>query len=106
MVVARDHARQVLEVRRELLELDHVVWLNVVPAPHELIEGLLLTLLASQHLGMPLRIVRLAHLLQCYLAARDLLHPLVGVQDRFVAVLVEFAPEVVQQQPVGDLSLG
>ena len=106
MVVARDHARQVLEVRRELLELDHVVWLNVVPAPHELVEGLLLTLLASQHLRMPLRIVRLAHLLQRHLAPRDLLHPLVSVQDRFVAVLVEFPTEVVQQQSVGDLSLG
>lgn len=105
MIVARDHARQVLEVRSELLELDHVIWLYVVPTPYELVEGLLLALLASQHLRMPLRIIDLAHLLEHHLVSGDLLHSFVGVQDGFVTVFVEFPPEVVQQQSVGNLPL-
>lgn len=50
VLVTRDHARKVLEVSCELLQLHHVVRLYIVPAPNKLIECLLLRLLARYHL--------------------------------------------------------
>ena len=47
MIVSGDHAGEVLEVGSELFQLDHVVWFDVVPTPHELIECLLFTLTAG-----------------------------------------------------------
>jgi hypothetical protein len=45
MVISWDHAGKVLEIGRELLELNYVVRFYVVPTPDELVEGLLLALL-------------------------------------------------------------
>lgn len=79
VVVAGDHAGEVLEVGGELLQFDSIVGLDVVPAPYELIECLLLGLLCSKHFGMALCIVDLAHFLQSDLLPRCLLHSLVGI---------------------------
>lgn len=63
MLVARDHAGEVFEVGRELLQLHHVVGLDVVPTPDELVEGLLLCLLIGYHLGVSLCVEHLPQLL-------------------------------------------
>ncbi len=88
MVVPRNHAGQVLEVCCELLQLNHIVRLYVVPTPYELVEGLLFRFFVGQHLRVSLCVIDLTHLLQGYLLTCYLVHPLVGVDDRFITILV------------------
>ena len=49
VLVARDHARQVLEVGSKFLKFDYIVWFYVVPTPNEFIECLFLTLAVGQN---------------------------------------------------------
>lgn len=105
MLISGDHAGEILEVGRELLQLHHIVRLDVVPTPHELVERLLLALLVRQHFGVSLRVVHLPQLLQGHLVADDLPHPFVCVYNALVPAFVHFAPQIVEESLVGHLAL-
>lgn len=49
VLVARDHARQVLEVGSKFLKFDYIVWFYVVPTPNKFIECLFLALPVGQN---------------------------------------------------------
>jgi hypothetical protein len=105
VLVARDHARKVFKVSRELFELDAVVRLDVVPTPDELSESLLFGLAVRQHLRMPLGVENPPQLFQSGLPSNDLSSSLIGLQNRLVPVFVHLSPEIVQKLPVVDQPL-
>lgn len=62
VLVPWNHAGKVLEVSSELLQLHHIIRLDVVPAPNKLVECLLLRLLVSYHFRVSLSVEYLANL--------------------------------------------
>ena len=106
VLVSGNHARKILEICSELLQLHTVVRFNVVPTPHKLVKGLLLVFAICQYFRMLLGIKGLTKLLESHLrsSSDDLSHSLVSFNYRFVSIFIHFSSEIIQKLSIVDLS--
>jgi hypothetical protein len=102
MLVTWNHPRKVLEVRCELLNLNDVVRLDIIPAPDEFVEGLLVALLHRQHLWMLFGVVHLSQFLQCNLFPHYFFHSFVSANYRVIPIFIHFASQLIQKLAIGD----
>lgn len=105
MLVPGNDGRQILEIGSKFLKCDLIARLNVIPAPYEFVEYLLLLFLVSNHLRVSGSVIDFTQLLQGDFRADYLPDSVISIFDRLHSVGGHFAPQIGHKLAVGNIAI-